>query len=165
LVLWMLCDRGDCIGLAMEWQMGMEFVEHCELFQPRPKHRWVGMLQHFHHLGMCAFNYLILVSSQSCTQDFVTLADKMMHLYRQSVRKSLTRNRGRLWQLHFESWRHLTWFALKTFLLAFSSSILCIFQLAHNVHRSSWTAICYMSVSPVDTVGCSDMKDKLPEIS
>jgi hypothetical protein len=59
--------------------------------------RRVGMLQHFHHLGrMCGFNYLILVSSQSCTQDLVTLADEMMHLYRQSVRKSLMRNRGRL---------------------------------------------------------------------
>ncbi len=33
----MLCDRGGCTRLAMEWQMGMEFVEQCELFQPRRK--------------------------------------------------------------------------------------------------------------------------------
>jgi hypothetical protein len=24
LVLWMLCDRGGCTSLAMEWQMGMQ---------------------------------------------------------------------------------------------------------------------------------------------
>jgi hypothetical protein len=24
LMLWMLCDRGGCTGLTMEWQMGMQ---------------------------------------------------------------------------------------------------------------------------------------------
>jgi hypothetical protein len=37
LVLWMLCDRGGCTGLAMEWQMGMEFVEHYEFIPAQAK--------------------------------------------------------------------------------------------------------------------------------